>query len=476
MPFIVHSVGDRWYGMWTLVGSFMGYYFVLDLGLTQATQRFIALAQAKKDQHELNTIIVTSLVILCLAGLASLFISIAIVFAAPVFLNNSDEIRVFTVIVLIMGINVALTMLLSVFNGVISANLRYDINCYVQLIKLIVRATLVFYFIGRGYSIVALAIITFSVNLMASPAIIVIARRLCGGINLRRIYFKKDTIRTLLGFGVYAFIARIAFIIRFTVDGLVIAHFLSLAFVTHYTVASRLADYFRDIMVRAFGIMTPVFARYHGTGDHENMRDKFILTTNFSVIAATIVCGAVLIFGKPFISRWMGCSYLDAYWPLVFLVTSSAFACMQIPSTGLLYGIAKHKFHAYVDAAEAVCNLGLSIILVRHYDLVGVAIGTAIPLYITRLFILPGYVCRQIGYPLSTYYHQMGKLFIATAAGQIPIWYLVDALEISSYSSMLLSGGIFYFIYAFIILRYVLPIENRQLLVNTIPVLKRIIS
>ena len=48
MPFLVHALGDRWYGMWTLVATFMGYYGYLDFGLSVSVQRFIAGAIGRK--------------------------------------------------------------------------------------------------------------------------------------------------------------------------------------------------------------------------------------------------------------------------------------------------------------------------------------------------------------------------------------------------------------------------------------------
>ena len=42
MPFVVYSLGDRIYGFWTLASAFIGYYGLLDLGLSSAIGRFIA--------------------------------------------------------------------------------------------------------------------------------------------------------------------------------------------------------------------------------------------------------------------------------------------------------------------------------------------------------------------------------------------------------------------------------------------------
>jgi O-antigen/teichoic acid export membrane protein len=47
MPFLVRNLGDRMYGIWTLVGSVLGYYGLIDIGLSSAVVRFISRAVRK---------------------------------------------------------------------------------------------------------------------------------------------------------------------------------------------------------------------------------------------------------------------------------------------------------------------------------------------------------------------------------------------------------------------------------------------
>ena len=44
MPFLIRSLGDSTYGIWTLVGEFLGYYGLMDIGLSSAVSRFISRA------------------------------------------------------------------------------------------------------------------------------------------------------------------------------------------------------------------------------------------------------------------------------------------------------------------------------------------------------------------------------------------------------------------------------------------------
>src|SRR5579862_5830785 len=61
MPFVVHTLGDRMYGVWTLVGTFIGYYGVLELGLSNAVGRYLAKSLGAGDEEDCNRVFNTSL-------------------------------------------------------------------------------------------------------------------------------------------------------------------------------------------------------------------------------------------------------------------------------------------------------------------------------------------------------------------------------------------------------------------------------
>jgi len=68
MPFVIRVLGDRWYGLWVLVGTFVGYYGFFDFGLSTAVQRFVSQAWGKENQEEIDRIFNTSLVLFTGAG------------------------------------------------------------------------------------------------------------------------------------------------------------------------------------------------------------------------------------------------------------------------------------------------------------------------------------------------------------------------------------------------------------------------
>ncbi|MCK4462950.1 MAG: hypothetical protein KAU58_01430, partial [Candidatus Omnitrophica bacterium] len=69
MPFIIHSLGDKMYGLWIVIGSFFAFYSLFELGLDSGIQRYLSREIGKKDYKEANVVFNTSLFIFSLIGL-----------------------------------------------------------------------------------------------------------------------------------------------------------------------------------------------------------------------------------------------------------------------------------------------------------------------------------------------------------------------------------------------------------------------
>ena len=170
MPFVIHSLGDKTYGLWIFVGSFLGYYGLLDLGLSSAVQRYVSRAVGLKDYEEINKVLNTSLVIFSILGIMSFLFSTIIAIFLPFLINNITEPILFRKIILILGMNFAIALPMRVFFGVIYANLRYDISAVIEILKLVLRTVLVILFFKLGFGIMALALITVFMDLLSNTA------------------------------------------------------------------------------------------------------------------------------------------------------------------------------------------------------------------------------------------------------------------------------------------------------------------
>lgn len=439
MPFIIRSLGDKMYGLWIFVGSFTGYYALLELGLDKAIKRYTARALGSKDYKEVNKIINTCLCINIIIGLITLCLVVLTAFIVPILSKNISEVDIFRKVILILGLNLAIAFPVGVFSGLLWANIRYDISTAISLVKIALNTTLVVFFLKRGYGIVSLALISFGLDFTGYFVKYFLVKHLYKYLVLSIKFVDKSKIKSLFSYSFYTFIGRVADQLKFNIDNFVIVIFMGLSQVTLYSIGARLINYFYKFITAAIGILVPVFSQYEGEGDYKSLKEKFILTTKISGYISIFITSTLIVLGRAFIIRWVGMKYSGAYHILVILVIPAMLDLMQNPSIQMLYAISKHRFYALVNSIEGIVNLILSIILVKKFGLIGVALGTAIPMIIVKLLIQPIYVCRAINIQVRHYYFSILLPMILKSLVIIPAyWYIFNKFIVPDYQYLLL--------------------------------------
>lgn len=441
LPFLVSKLGDKWYGIWTIVGSLLGYYYLVDFGLATAVTRYVTQYIAKKESHNVNIIINTSLVIYTIMALAIFIITIIISYMANFFVTDTQNLYLIRLVIIIMGLNLAVEFPFKAFSGIIGAYVRYDLLSYSHLFTLLLSTTLTVFFLSRGYGILLLSLIGFACSQISNLLYYFIAKYLFSDMQINLKYFQKDKVRELFSYSVWSFVIQISDQLRFKIDSIVIAWMMTASHVTHYFIGARLAELFLNLVFRATNILMPVFTKYHAENNYEEIRNKLLFLTKINTILSVFGGGIIIIVGKPFIIRWMSEKYLDAYPVLVVLMIALTFEIIFNPSSNVLYAISKHRFLSMVNITEGCLNLVLSLILIRYYGILGVAIGTAIPLVISRLFVLPFYVCKQIELPIKQYFLNMASTVFFTLS-YLGLFYALtrNILIVPQYSSLMIAA------------------------------------
>ncbi len=404
MPFIVSTLGDKQYGFWVLIGTFIGYYGLLDFGIMQAVQRFVSRAVGADDTQDANTVVNTSLALYIIIGVFVLLISGIVVLLAPVFIKDKNNLHIFRLIIPLLSLSLAIGFPMRVFKGMLIAHLRFDLNAIAEIISNILRIALVLVLLKRGEGILILALVTFLTQVVMHVLTIIFAKVTIKEMRLSFKLVKKSKIKDIFNYSWITVVIAIATMVRFRVSAFIIAASLGLKEVTIYSISLRLIEYYNEAMRSSMGIFLPVFSQYEGKDDYDSLRKQYVFISKIAGYLGLLIGCTLVLFGSEFIRRWMGEAYGQSYSLMIILVVANVFASMQIISAGMLYGISKHKFYIPANVAEALVNVVLSVVLVRYYGLYGIALGVSIPLFIVKLFVEPIYVCKVIKLNIKEYY------------------------------------------------------------------------
>lgn len=438
MPFLIHELGDYWYGIWTVVGSLAAAYHLFDMGMASAVTRYVSRSFGLKDDHQANVTINTALAIYTAIALVIVLVSIIASYVARGFVDDAATKDVMQWLVLIIGVSVALEFPFNALAGVANAKLKFHQVALARIAMTLIGAVLTWWAISEGYGVIALAVITFCTARFSNLLYFLICRAAFPGFQLSRRLASSDNSKELFQYSAWSFVIAIAYQMRNNIDNFVIAGFLSAASVTPYAIGLRLVDYVAQFLSQATNMFVPIFTAYHAREDKTELHTKLQFVTRLNLVLALIAGGGLVVFGEAFINRWMGPSYTEAYWVMVILLVGRMIGFANHPLNSALYAANKHSIVAKIDIIEVALNLALSLVLVQYYGLIGVALGTMIPLLLLRLLVLPYFACRAIEMPVSGYYRCMVRPIVSIIAPIAGMYYLIAGeITIDSYPKIM---------------------------------------
>jgi O-antigen/teichoic acid export membrane protein len=416
MPFIVHHLGDRLYGFWTLAATFVGYYGLLDFGLSSAVSQYMSMAIGQNDSIECSAVFNTALRIQLLIGGVALLATGVLVAAAPWMSHDPVNAVLFSKVIAILGINVALWFPARAYAGIIEAQLQFDVQAGLGILGVLLRTLLIVLAILNGGGLLALAWMTLLASLPVIGLQVYFAKRRAPWAQIVRRPTDRKRVAGFFSYSIYTFLSVIGDIFRFQVDSVVIAGLIGLVAVTHYRVASVFMRYYIDVVMAIVGIVQPVMSRLYGAQDSENLEKVLFYATRISLCVSSFIGLGLIFWGKPFINRWMGPAYQDAYWPLVVLSFAVMLDVGQSPSIALLYATFKHRFYTYLNCSEGLLNLVLSVLLAKPLGVLGVALGTLIAAFLVRALAQPIWVCKATGVSYRKYMRFLFETLLRSAA------------------------------------------------------------
>src|SRR5215472_7996295 len=228
-PFVIHHLGDRMYGLWALVGTFIGYYGLLDLGLASAVSRYIARALGKGDREECGTVFNAALELYLALGLVVIVLSLVLALLSTRLAHSPQDAALFWKITLILGFSLALSFPINVLGGLLNAELRMDSVALTEILTLVLRTSLIVAALLAGGKVLALAWVTFLSNVPRLAAYFAIAHRQCPWLRFHVQPLFGQSTKLLFSYGVFALVAQLSDQLRFNADSLVMTAFVSLA-------------------------------------------------------------------------------------------------------------------------------------------------------------------------------------------------------------------------------------------------------
>jgi O-antigen/teichoic acid export membrane protein len=404
-PFVVHHLGNSGYGVWVFIGSFTGYLGLLNFGVRGAVTRYIAKFYAEGNHQEASLVISSALLIFFVAGLLAILLALVLAaFAMPMFHISPNYQFAARVVIVLGGLNIAVSLIFGAFGGILAALHRFDLSNLIEIANSLLSAFVIVLALAAGNGIIALGIINLTFAVAVGVAYAAAAVQLYPALKIRLSLCDRAHLNLIFSFSLYGFLTQTSFNLIFYTDAIVIASFLSTGMVTFFAIAGNLMNYSRALIRGISTTTSPRASALEVMGSAGELQKFFLKAVRFGTLVIMPISLTFLLRGSSFIRLWMGQEYGEQSgrvlwilaWALMFMASDQV-------AVSTMLGIGKQKLMAFVVLAEAICNLVLSIAFVRPMGIYGVAWGTVVPSLAVSLFFWPWYVRYTLGVPIRTY-------------------------------------------------------------------------
>ncbi len=425
-PFVLHRLGDEGWGLYVLVFSLTGYFGLFDLGITASVQRYVAWFVARNEDENVNRYVNTAFFIYCLVGIVTLVITmIGTVYVDHIFRVAPAYHQSAQWLFLIVGTGVALGFPLGIFGGILEGLQRFPTVDLTGTAGTLVRAALVVVVLTHGLGLLAVSLVTVGVRTLVPCVYVVLVLRALP-LRFHWKFVDRKSFRLMVNYSLPVFVFSLGSQLFFASDEAITGMFISAASVAYFAVGARIVRYstsFTDAVGSMFG---PLSSHYDATEDMEGQRKILIDGSRACAFTSFPLIVLFLILGKPIIQVWVGARYLSSYSILAVLIVAVGLTRSEETLRYILQGMARHRPLAYLRIAEGSANVVLSVLMLHWFGILGVALGTAIPMTLSALFYYPPHLCRILKTPLATF---LTRAFLPPLAFCVPFGAALLALK-----------------------------------------------
>jgi O-antigen/teichoic acid export membrane protein len=299
-------------------------------------------------------------------------------------------------VLLIVGAYLSVRFPLSIFGAVVYGFQRYYLNNAISIVLSIVVALVTVAVLGTGHGLVALVAATTAVRVLSLGLFAWNAYGAFPGLRVRPSLFRRARLKEVTGFSIYMIVLDWSAKLNYSSDTMVIGAMMNTTAVAVWTVGQRLAQMTQQLTGQLNDALFPSVVDSDAAQRHDRLQMILVQGTKLSLALAAPLCLGLIFLARPLIHSWVGPRFSASVLPTQIMLTVVLVRISTASANLILKGAGEHRLLAYTNAATAVVNLLLSIALARPFGLLGVALGTLIPVTVSAAFVLYPAACHRV--------------------------------------------------------------------------------
>ena len=409
-PILIKYLGQNEYGLYQVIASFLAYINVLETSVSAGVLRFYCNVKVKNNSREVENVLAICRRIYRYLSACILIVGGIVIVGFRCFYQSSFtqmEIREGTVMLALLFCNLIITMANAIYTATINGNERFVFDKCASIMSQILQP-IVCYLIIRVYPYATIVtLIQVCLNLLVAVSRYWYAKKELH-VVVKLHHGDKKLAKEILVFASSMLLSNIADQIFLKTDQIILAKMYNTAIVAVYAVGSQI---YTNYMYAGITVASVFFPRVSKLYQEENSTQKisqlFIKVGRIAFLMCFVVLSGFVIFGKEFITLWVGPVYEPAYAMAIVVMVPFTIDIVQNLGLTILQVMNRYGFRAKMYFIAACLNIISTLFLAHFLAGFGAALSTGISMFLTSGIILNFYYAKTIGLDIKNFWKKI---------------------------------------------------------------------
>lgn len=466
-PMLLAFVGQGDYGVFQTANSFVFSLTLLSFGFAGAYVRFYTQRQALGDDDGIRTLngmyLVLYLAICALAIVVGLFFSVnvGVIFSESF---TTEEVVLARILMAIMTINIAVTLLSSVFDANVMVHEKFVFQQTRQMLTSLATPGLALALLHAGFGTVGVACAQLAVNIALLLMNITFAVRQLG-MRFDFRYFDWPLFRSIAAFSGWLFANQVCDLVNQNVPNVVLGAQCGAVVVAVFSVSVQLRNVFIALSTTLSNVFIPQVNRVVAeSNDNEALVRIMTRVGRLQMALLGWVYGGFTILGKFFIARWAGEGFADAYWMLLVMVAPLLVPLSQNVGIEIQKAKNMHKARSVVYLGMAALNVAFTSVVAPQIGYWAPAIAYVTSIALGNCLFMNWYYQTRVGLDMAFYWKAVLPVVLCAALSTSFCLLGTQWLPVTGWTKFLGWGIAFTVLYALTLFSISLTAEERSAL------------
>ncbi len=408
VPFALRYWHEEKYGVWILITTIISYLSLSNLGLNSAATTLISKCKYSNEKIKIFQkaiiIITVYLSVFFILGLAFLNENSYYYLFGNIDPNiKTQAFNACTIMLLFAIPNVGLSLISSAFIGFQKA---YIDNVFLAIIP-IGNLSALLITTNNGGDLVDFAILngifSLSVNCFKAFIFLIFYRKWFDDRIFENNYSTQTTTyREIIITGFRFLIMNIAVMISWNTDNIVISRIMGVRFVTAYAITFKLFSIAYSLMGIINSAINPIFAKEFGMSNWTWMNMTYRKMVDIMSFISGGICIGGILLSKEIITIWAGEDSYAGLATVIILGIYTYFLSINTVDSSIINTCNYTKNISWIYMISSMIKLLVSIVLVKYFGIIGVAIGTLISSIAITSWVFPFWIKKNSNGKLSS--------------------------------------------------------------------------